>query len=152
MAEPVSAVDNNSNGRPFLPTNSWRALRQRLLRTLELALVSLAGTRCSKSDTSLQLSINSELSVSSLSPNSCNKNQVTAAIHSKHFLTVFPSFLNEILEYHSPEWILSGIKSEQPQLSSLSTFKRLPRSFWVSCHLMSHLLWSHFLGGSWPQM
>ena len=81
MTEPVKAVDNNSNGRPLLPINSWRALRKRLLRTPELALVSLAGTRCSKSDTSLQLSINSELSVSSLSPNSCNQNQVTTAIH-----------------------------------------------------------------------
>ena len=51
------SLDNNSNGRPFLPTNSWRSLRQRLLRDPELALVSLAGTRCSNSDTSLQLSI-----------------------------------------------------------------------------------------------
>ena len=51
MIEPDLAVDNNINGRSFLPTNSWRALRQRLLRTPELALVSLAGTRCSKLDT-----------------------------------------------------------------------------------------------------
>ena len=48
------SLDENINGRPFLPTNSWRALKQRLLRTPELALVFLAGTRCSKLDTSLQ--------------------------------------------------------------------------------------------------
>ena len=134
------------------PTNSWRALRQWLLRTPELALVSLDGTRCSKSDTSLQLSVNSELSISSLISNSCNQNQVTTNIHSKHFLTVFPSFLNEILESHSPEWILSGIKTEQPELSSLSTFKDCLGLSWVNCHLMTHLLTFHFLGESWPQI
>ena len=36
------SLDDNSNGRPFLPTNSSRALKHRLLRTLKLALVSLA--------------------------------------------------------------------------------------------------------------
>ena len=41
------SLDDNSNGRPFLPTNSWRVLKQRLLGTPELALVSLTGTRCS---------------------------------------------------------------------------------------------------------
>ena len=62
------SLDDNSNGRPFLPTNSWRALKQRLLRTPELALVSLAGTRCINSQIPVfKLSINSELSVSSLS-------------------------------------------------------------------------------------
>ena len=40
--------DNNNNGRSFLPTKSWRALKQRLLRTPELSLVSLVGTRCNK--------------------------------------------------------------------------------------------------------
>ena len=43
------SLDDNSNGRPFLPTNSQRALKQRLLRTPELALVSLDGTRCNNS-------------------------------------------------------------------------------------------------------
>ena len=28
-------MDDNSVGRPFLPTNSWRALKERLLRTPE---------------------------------------------------------------------------------------------------------------------
>ena len=74
ITEPVETVDNNSNGRPFLSTNSWRALRQRLLRTPELALVSLAGTRCSNVRyQSSKLGIKSELSVNTLSPNSCNK-------------------------------------------------------------------------------
>ena len=41
------SLDNNSNGRPFLTTNSWKALKQRLLRTPELALVCLARTRWS---------------------------------------------------------------------------------------------------------
>ena len=40
------SLDDNSNGKSFLPTNSWRALKHRLLRTPELALVSLARTRC----------------------------------------------------------------------------------------------------------
>ena len=100
-------------------------------------------------DTSLQLSINSELISKFSQLKKTINNQVTAAFLSNNFLTIFPFFPNEIPEYHSPEWILSGKISEQPQLYSLGTFKRLPRSFWVSCHLMSHLLWSHFLGGSW---
>ena len=81
MAEPVKAVDNNSNGRPFLPTNSWRALRQRLLRTPELALVSLAGTRCSKVRYQSSNSVLTQNYQSVLfSPIAVNKNQVTAAI------------------------------------------------------------------------
>ena len=49
-----NAVDNNSNGRPFLPTNCWRALRQRILKTPELALSPWLGNRCSKIDTALK--------------------------------------------------------------------------------------------------
>ena len=64
----------------------------------------------------------------------------------------FPSFLNEIPKSHSPEWILPGIKNEQPELSSLSTFKDFLGLSWVNCHLMSHLLTFHFLGESWPQI
>ena len=56
------SLDNNSNGRSFLPTNSWRALKQRILRTPELALVSLAGTRCNNNQVLVfRLSKNLEL-------------------------------------------------------------------------------------------
>ena len=153
MKNLFNAVDNNSNGRLFLPTNSWRALRQRLLRTPELALVSLAGTRCSKIDTSLQLSINSELSVSSLSPNSCNQHQVTAAIHSKHFLTNFPSFpqWNSWITF---TWMNSFWNKiwAAPSLFIEYFLKDCLGLSWVNCHLMSHLLRFHFLGESWPQI
>ena len=56
------SLDDNSNGRPFLPTNYWRALKHRLLRTPELALVSLAGTRRSNNQVPVfKLNTNSEL-------------------------------------------------------------------------------------------
>ena len=56
------SLDNNNNGRPFLPTNSWRALKERLLRTPELSLVSLARTRCNNSQIPIfRLSTNPEL-------------------------------------------------------------------------------------------
>ena len=56
------SLENNINGRPFLPTNSWRVLKQRLLRTLELALVFLDGTRCSNNQVPVfRLSTNPEL-------------------------------------------------------------------------------------------
>ena len=41
------SLDDNNNGRSFLPTKSQSVLKQRLLRTPEFALVSLDGTRCS---------------------------------------------------------------------------------------------------------
>ena len=67
-------LDNNNNGRPFLPTNSWRALKQWLLRTPELSLVSLAGTRCSNSQIPVfKLSIKSELISKFSQLTSCNK-------------------------------------------------------------------------------
>ena len=70
----VWTLDNNSNGRLFLPTNSWRALKQRLLRTPELALVSLAGTRCSSSQIPVfKLSINPELISKFSQLTSCNR-------------------------------------------------------------------------------
>ena len=91
-------MDNNSNGRLFLPTNSWRVLRQRLLRTPELALVSLAGTRCSNKIPFFYSVLTQNYQSVLSAPIAVIKNQVTAAIHSKHFLTVFPSFLNEFPE------------------------------------------------------
>ena len=74
LPTPGERLDNDFSGPPSLLWSPW------------------LGTRCSKSNTSLQLSINSELSVCSLSPNGCNKNQVTAAItHNTSLLfSLFP--------------------------------------------------------------
>ena len=62
LPTPGERLDSDFSGPPSLLWSPW------------------LGTRCSKSNTSLQLSINSELSICYLSPNGCNKNQVTAAI------------------------------------------------------------------------
>ena len=146
-------LDDNSNGRPFLPTNSWRALKQRLLRTLELALVPLAGTRCSN----CQIPVLNSILIQNLSVSSPNYpaviNQVTAAILSEQLPYYFPFFSKWIfLNSIPPECLFSG-----KYLSNLSSIhwvllKDCLGLFWVSCHLMIHLLWSHFLGGSWPQI
>ena len=95
-------LDDNRNGRPFLPTNSCRALKQRLLRTPEPVLVSLAGTRWSKQQSTSPMNqyqlftLQQDLSV------------WKAVLY--HIPTVYPSntFLknslpNEFLEVHSPE-------------------------------------------------
>ena len=81
------SLDNNSNGRPFLPTNSWRALKQRLLRTLELALVSLARTRCSNNqvlvlrlNTSPELISNFTQLVSCIRPSYCSLSLKTPSL------------------------------------------------------------------------
>ena len=98
-----------------------------------------------------KLGINPEL-ISKFSQLKICNNQVIAAFLSEQLPYYFSLFLQWI-SWISFTWMNSLWKIfEQPQLSSLSTFKRLPRSFWVSCHLLSHLLWSHFLGGSWPQI
>ena len=56
------SLEDTSNGRPFLPTNSWRALKHRLLSTPELSLVSQAGTRCSNNQVPVfRLNTNPEL-------------------------------------------------------------------------------------------
>ena len=153
MTEPAYTLDNNSNGRSFVPTNSWIALKQWLLRTPDLALVSLVGTRCSNSQIPVfKLSINPELISKFSQLTSCNRPSYCSIPLRTTSLLFFPfspmNFLNSI----PPEWFFSG-----KNLSSFSSihwvlFKRLPRSFWVSCDLLSHLLWSHFLGGSWPQI
>ena len=95
------SLDNNNNGRSFLPTNSWRALKQRLLRTPELALVSLAGTRCNNNQVPVfRLSINPELIskfsqlASSIIPSYCRLSLKTSSLQ-------FSLFPNEFLEVHS---------------------------------------------------
>ena len=152
MTKPVWNWDNNNNGRPFLPTNSWRALRQRLLRTPELILVSLAGTRCSK--------VRYQSSNSVLTQNSSvNSHSYQVVIKTSYCSNPFPqlpycfSLFPQWISWITFTWMNSLWKFwAAPSSLHWVIFKRLPRSFWVSCHLMSHLLWSHFLEGSWPQI
>ena len=82
------SLDDNRNVRPFLPTKSWRALKQQLLRTPKLALVSLAGTRCSNNQVSvLRLNTNPELIsqfsqlVSYIRPSYCSLSLKTPSLH-----------------------------------------------------------------------
>ena len=90
MAEPVLELGRQQQWEPFLPTNSWRALKQWLLRTPELSLVSLAGTRCSNNQVPvLKLNTNPEL-VSHISQLKAILDQVPAFYPLNTFLTVFP--------------------------------------------------------------
>ena len=147
------SLDDNSNGRSFLPTNSWRALKQRLLRTPELALVSMARTRCSNNQVPvLRLSTNPGLIskfsqiASCIKPIYCRLSLKTLSLQFSLFAQWIP-------------WSAFHLNDSSPgkYLSSLSSLhwvllKACLGLFWVSCHLLSHLLWFHFLGGSWPQM
>ena len=117
MTEHAWSLDNNSNGRPFLPTNSWRALKQRLLRTPELALVSLDRTKCSNSQIPVfKLSISPELISKFSQLTSCNKpSYCSNPLRTTSLLfSPFPqmNFLNNI----PPECFFSG-----KYLSSLSS-------------------------------
>ena len=95
------SLDDNSNGRPFLPTNSWRVLKQRLLSTPKLALVSMAGTRCRNNQVPvLRLNTNPELIskfsqlASCIRPSYCRLSLKTPSLQ-------FSLFPNEFLEVHS---------------------------------------------------
>ena len=154
MTEPVWTLDNNSNGRPFLPTNSWKALKQRLHRTPELALVSLAGTRCSNSQILvLKLNINPELINMFSQLTSCNKPSYCSIPLRTNSLLFFPFSPMNFLNIIPPEWFLFLENIWATSALFIGYFlKDCLGLFWVSCHLLSHLLWSHFLGGSWPQI
>ena len=86
------------------------------------------------------------------SSTSCTQFQVPANIHSQSLPSIFPFPQMKTPESHSAEWILPGVKTEQPKLSSFSTFKDCLGLNWDNCHLMSHLPTFHFLGESWPQI
>ena len=110
------SLDNNSNGRSFLPTNSWRALKQRLLRTPELALVSLAGTRCSNSQIPVfRLSINPELNSKFSQLTSCSRpSYCRFSLNTPSLLFPFSpmNFLNSIpLEWFFSSKYLSSLIS-----------------------------------------
>ena len=110
-------MDNNSNGRSFLPTNSWRVLRQRLLRTPELALVSLDRTRCSNSQIPVfKLSIRYELISKFSQLTSCNKPSYCSIPLRTNSLLFFPSSPMNFLNSIPPECFFSG-----KYLSSLSS-------------------------------
>ena len=111
------------------------------------------GTRCSKTYTVLQLYINSEsLREFSTAQLAVLSFKFLQTFTHNHFLTIFPFPQMKTPESHSAEWILPGVKTEQPKLSSLSTFKDCLGLNWDNCHLMSHLPTFHFLGESWPQI
>ena len=81
------SLNDNNNGRPFLPTNSWRALKQRFLRTPELALVSLDGTRCNNNqvpvfrlNTNPELIINFSQLASCIRPSYCRFSLITPSL------------------------------------------------------------------------
>ena len=104
-------VDNNNNGRSFLPTNSWRVLKQRLLKTPKLALVSLDGTRCSKSQIPVfKLSIKPELISKFSQLTSCNKPSYCNIPLSTTSLLFFPLFsMNFLNKIHLNEFSLENI-------------------------------------------
>ena len=109
LPTPGERSDNDFSGPPSLLWSPW----------LELG--------ATMSDTNAQLSMNPELISKSFQLKAVNKIKLLQQSTQNTSLLFFPlssmKFLNSI---HLNEFSLE--KSEQPQLSSLSTFKRLPRS------------------------
>ena len=145
-------MDNNSNGRPFLPKKLLESAQTATSQDPR-ACSGLPGLELGAANQILVF--NSVLTQNYPSFLSAQIDVIRVKLLQQSLKTLpycFPSFLNEIPESHPPEWILSGIK-----LSSLSSlhwvlFKDCLGLSWVNCHLMSHLLTFHFLGESWPQI
>ena len=131
LPTPRERSNSDSSGPPSLLWSPW----------LELG-AAIVEYQSSK------LSIKYELISKFSQLTSCN-NQVTATFLSEqlpYYFSLFPqmNFLNSI----PPKCFFSG-----KYMSSLNSIhwvilKDCLGIFWVSCHLMSHLLRSHFLGGS----
>ena len=117
LPTPGERSDSDSSGPPSLLWSPWMELGAVNIQVLVLRL-----------NTSLELVSQISQLTSYIRPSYCSLSLKNT------FLTIFP-FSQWIpwsaihLNDSSP-----GKMSEQPQLSTLGTFKRLPRSFWVSCH------------------